>query len=790
MRSSFFLIILIVLYTTSSKAQSPLPTNSAMFKPYDKKVWDQQAISRVSDVGRLWGVIKYFHPEILNGNLDPDRLLLDNINPLLKNPTQQNFLVTVNKMLLMLHDTSSRILTPVNAHSYHYQPIKTAPSLKDVKYLAFPQIAFEKEQSLDSYFSGSVSESKSFIIDLRNLESNDPLGIKQYQQLVQPLIASVINETLVLPMVRSVYYHAMLRQDFQDELDVIPSDKRESDPNYWYQERFGYKNTSQGAYILAKPDLNYLNKRFCFIVNQFDNPNTLKALLALRNKNLCNLIFDGPMPDYLSGDFYTMNLSDDVVVKVKVAERIYENGTAGTSVDLNGQSLTQDEILQKAASLLAQPVSLRVQNQLNNVVIRLPQQAYAEDLYPETKLRLLGLFNFWNVIHYFCPNKKLISGSWDEALNYFVTRFLYAKDYKAYYWQLRELLSRLNDGHAEVTLNYSIVPPKGINEFYTPFCVEHAEGKTVIVRLVKDTLVNAKSGTIMVGDILTAIDDIPVAQLYHNWAKYIDSTNADNYFRILHKVQLVSRAGADKFKIKVIRDGKELEVVLHPVSAEAYFKEFSQVYYPPVSRPYWKVINDSIGYVRVNSIKSTQVDSVWHSLKNVKFLIIDARGYPKDNDIVKTISAPFITQTDTVCINAFPEITHPLLTRNAITLEQETVSPIPFRVDMSKVKKFIVLCASGNGSQAETNIISWQKVLKPVTIGTPTVGANGVSNTVLLPGGYAGHYSGFAVYYPDGTPNQGLGVKIDIPVKLTIKGVLEGNDEILEKALQYINDNK
>jgi carboxyl-terminal processing protease len=101
-------------------------------------------------------------------------------------------------------------------------------------------------------------------------------------------------------------------------------------------------------------------------------------------------------------------------------------------------------------------------------------------------------------------------------------------------------------------------------------------------------------------------------------------------------------------------------------------------------------------------------------------------------------------------------------------------------------KKFILLCAVGNGSQAETNIISWQMILHPVTIGTQTVGANGVSNSIILPGGYTGHYSGFAVYYTDGTPNQQFGVKIDIPVKITINGDLQGKDEILDRAIQYV----
>lgn len=789
MRYRLKLILVIILFSFNSWAQSPIPTDSSMFEKHDANIWDSNAISRIADIGKLWGVIKYFHPEILKGSFDPDQLVLHNIHSLLISPTKQNYLVAINGILAMLHDPGSRILAnKASGGEYHYQPSASSFDTKDGSYLALSQSLFSKRATLDSFLTAPVLKKQRIIIDLRNSSSNDELGLKQYQSLVQPLIAAVVSKTLVLPTIRTVYYHAMLRQDFPDDLDVIPSSEREGDQNYWYQERFGYKNTSQGAYVLSRPKPLYGNKKFCFIVNRFDNPNTLKALLALRNRNGCYLIFDGPVPDYLSGDYYQMNLSDNITLKVKVAERVYEDGTAGSEPDLIVNHLSQTELIQKAGLLFRKPAFPIVKRPLNSVVIRLPQKAYAESLYPQMDLRVLGLFNFWNVINYFCPNKKLISGSWDEALTYFIPRFIFAQDYKAYYWQLREMLSRLNDGHAEVTLNYSIVPPQGINDFYTPFCVEYLEGKTVIVSLVKNPLLSVQTEQLKVGDIITEMDGVPINRLYHSWAKYMDSTNDANYYRVLHKVQLVSRAGSQPFKIKFVRNKEEHEVEITPVSADVYFKEFSKVYYPLVSKPFWSVINDSTGYIRVNSIYSNQVDSVWQALKNQKYIIIDARGYPKDDDIVKTIASPFMTKTDTVCINAFPEVTHPLASRNAITLEPETVSPISSKIktEISKGKRFIILCASGNGSQAETNIISWQKVLNAITIGTQTVGANGVSNTVLLPGGYAGHYSGFAVYYPDGTPNQESGVKIDVSVTPTIAGELQGKDEILERAIEYI----
>jgi hypothetical protein len=47
-------------------------------------------------------------------------------------------------------------------------------------------------------------------------------------------------------------------------------------------------------------------------------------------------------------------------------------------------------------------------------------------------------------------------------------------------------------------------------------------------------------------------------------------------------------------------------------------------------------------------------------------------------------------------------------------------------------------------------------------------------------------FSGLGIYYPDNTNTQRVGVKIDIQVKPTIKGIKEGRDEVMEKALQSL----
>ena len=48
--------------------------------------------------------------------------------------------------------------------------------------------------------------------------------------------------------------------------------------------------------------------------------------------------------------------------------------------------------------------------------------------------------------------------------------------------------------------------------------------------------------------------------------------------------------------------------------------------------------------------------------------------------------------------------------------------------------------------------------------------------------------SGIGVYYPDGAETQRIGIIPDIEIKPTIAGIREGKDELLEKAIELIND--
>jgi len=71
-------------------------------------------------------------------------------------------------------------------------------------------------------------------------------------------------------------------------------------------------------------------------------------------------------------------------------------------------------------------------------------------------------------------------------------------------------------------------------------------------------------------------------------------------------------------------------------------------------------------------------------------------------------------------------------------------------------------------------------------VGGPTAGCNGNANFIPLIGGYQIMFTGMKVLKHDGSQHHLLGIKPTYPVTRTIKAVLDGRDECLDKAIEVL----
>ncbi len=97
----------------------------------------------------------------------------------------------------------------------------------------------------------------------------------------------------------------------------------------------------------------------------------------------------------------------------------------------------------------------------------------------------------------------------------------------------------------------------------------------------------------------------------------------------------------------------------------------------------------------------------------------------------------------------------------------------------------VILVNEVTQSQAETTVMMLKQHPKAKVIGGYTSGANGdvISFNIA---GLETCFTGLGAYYPNGRETQRIGIIPDIIVRPTVKGIQQGKDEIMERALEYL----
>lgn len=401
------------------------------------------------------------------------------------------------------------------------------------------------------------------------------------------------------------------------------------------------------------------------------------------------------------------------------------------------------------------------------------ENAYAKMTYPDTGYRLLSLFRYWNMIQYYFPYKNLIEEDWKLVLEEFIPKFVDAKDETAYALTTLELIARIHDTHANIwggsTALYNFKGTK-----FAAAEIKFIEGKAVVTRFYDDQL-GEESG-LKVGDVIASVNQKPMEvfvkeQLYR--------TPASNYPTQLRDIaRSVLRANDDALTIEYIRDGQKLK---HTVATYTTDKIDIYKFYEDKDSCFMFVEKD-IAYINNGSVKRAYLPKLWEQYKNTKGLIIDCRNYPSDF-VIYQLGRYLVDKK-----SPFVKFTRGSLKQPGIFTFDKT-----YNVWRSKGEnyqgKVVILVNETTQSSAEFHAMAYQKAPNAIVMGSTTAGADGNVSSIVLPGGISTMISGIGVYYPDGRETQRIGIVPDIEVKPTIEGVKSGRDEVLEKAIEYINGN-
>ncbi len=401
------------------------------------------------------------------------------------------------------------------------------------------------------------------------------------------------------------------------------------------------------------------------------------------------------------------------------------------------------------------------------------EDAYASFKYPDDGYRLLALFRFWSIYEYFSPYKNVIDKPWVNVLEEYVPKFLLAKDELTYKLTATAFVAETKDSHSDIS-PYD----RAFIDFYGKF-KPNIEivfiDNLPVVKYSNDEMVGIN--TLKKGDIIQSINQVSVSQLIKEKLPYFTASNLPTQYRKLATQFL--RANDTLMRVTYSRNGKTENTTLK------CFPYNRMNYRTPIPTDSgFKMINN-IAYFNVGRIK-TKLKSVIPQALMAKAIIIDMRSYPNPTSFAWDIGKYLFQKPMDVAKYTQGSVETPGLF-TYMSDEYMANVKIGENKDVPYSGKVIVLVNEETQSLAELSTMALSARPNTIIVGSQTAGADGtVGMPVTFPGGISTGFTQIGVYYPNGKETQRVGIVPDFKVKLTVNGIKEGKDEILEKAISLV----
>lgn len=456
-------------------------------------------------------------------------------------------------------------------------------------------------------------------------------------------------------------------------------------------------------------------------------------------------------------------------------------GTVKLSPDLSwinnknlGNTLAQQLIRVKGAKRQAKNYYIDLYPNVGNPQFK-NEETYRSMNYPDPGFRLLSLFRYWNIIQYYFPNKHLIGEDWNNVLPEFIPRFAGAANELEYKKAALAVIGRIHDTHANIWgRDESLEKFRGVNS--PPVGITFVEDKAVVTRYLDQALAE-KSG-LKIGDIIEKINDKKMSDIVK---ESLDMTPASNYPTQLRDIsRVILKTNESSLKIQYKRGDVTKEIQLDCYPKDKYKTNPNALYDNTV--PSFKMIRPDIAYLYPGSLKPGEIDKIIPEIAKTRGLIVDFRTYPSDF-IVFSLGGYLVPKPI-----AFVKFSQASITTPGLFTLTEEIMVGKENSDYYR-GKVVILINEITQSSAEYTTMALRTAPRATVIGSTTAGADGNVSQFFLPGGISTMISGIGVYYPDGKETQRVGIIPQIVVKPTIKGITEGRDELLEKALEIINSN-
>jgi carboxyl-terminal processing protease len=388
---------------------------------------------------------------------------------------------------------------------------------------------------------------------------------------------------------------------------------------------------------------------------------------------------------------------------------------------------------------------------------------------PNSNLRLVGLFHYWNFINYFYPYKHIIDNNWDEVLYVSISEFLNAKNKISYGKAILKLIANLDDNNSKVSSariltsifgNY--VPNFRIRKIDKSYYISSFRAKDM------------DSYGLKIGDKLISLNGTKIEKLDSLLVPYLSGGNPESKQREINKSVLISQNEYNE--IEILRNNELIKKQIQFYNY-AVLKEFSRIDekdWENKTSVIWYPNN--IAYLNMNHLFKNNFDrNVTEILKSSGY-ILDLRGFHNDGVAHKIIDL-IVKKDQCEQTSIYADINYPGVLK--------TTSYTPKVTDSTIYKNKVVLIVD-ESTQGHAEYIAeiFKNKLKTKIIGNTTAGASGEVAFFVFPGNIKVELTGVGINYCKSNILQRVGVELDSTINYNAEYLEQGRDILIETALK------
>jgi C-terminal processing protease CtpA/Prc len=416
------------------------------------------------------------------------------------------------------------------------------------------------------------------------------------------------------------------------------------------------------------------------------------------------------------------------------------------------------------SALVPLSVYTRVRSVPDSLRLARPRPAVERFATDDRATRLADVALLWMVPQHFYPYHDVVHTDWPAALRRGFAEAAVALDDAQADAALGHLIAALHDGHGNV---YRLSAPRAVADVL----LRTVEGR-IVVSGVGDS---AAAAGLRLGDEVLAIDGTPIADALSDAEARVSGATPQWVRYVALRAILTGAPGRTTLRVRdpLAPSASSRDVAVTRRSGlplrEARPEKIAE-------------LQPGVFYVDFDRVTDEDVREALPRLAQATGIVFDMRGYPQH---VATPRVLALLADSTIRSARFevPVVTRPDHVDLRFVGDGWQIAPAAPRLRA----KVAFLTGGSAISYAESTMGVVEENHLGAIVGETTAGTNGNVNPFALPGGYTVYWTGMRVTKRDGTPHHGVGIRPTVPVSPTLRGVREGRDEVLEKALQLVS---